>query len=110
MDEDRVKSKFRRNAFKTRNSDKPIKEGWTVLKLGDNGEKDGTYILNDIVKCGSYTYSNTDNGKMYNIVDQLISCSDIKGSGGTVVWTVFMSQYYFLEMPQLRERSRWLVP
>ena len=25
------------------------------------------------------------NGKMYNIVDQLISCSDIKGSGRTVV-------------------------
>ena len=25
------------------------------------------------------------NGKMYNIVDQLISCSDIKGSGRTAV-------------------------
>ena len=57
LDEDRVKSKSRRNAFKTRNPDKPIKEGWTVSKLGDKGEKDSTYILNDIVKCGSYTYS-----------------------------------------------------
>ena len=27
LDEDRVKSKSRRNAFKTRNPDKPIKEG-----------------------------------------------------------------------------------
>ena len=85
LDEDRVKSKSRRNAFKTRDPDKPIKEAWAVSKLGDKREKDGTYISNGIVKCGNYTYSNTDNGKMYNIIDKQIGCSDIKGSGRTVV-------------------------
>ena len=112
LDEDRVKSKSRRNAFKTRNPDKPIKEGWTVSKLGDKGEKDGTYILNGIVKCGNYIYSNTDNGKMHNIIEKQISCSALisKVPGEQLFWTVPMSQYYIFQMPQLCGRSRWLVP
>ena len=93
LDEDRVKSKSRRNAFKTRNPDKPTKEGWTVSKLGDKGEKDGTYILNVIVKCGNYIYSNTDNGKMYNRIRKQISCSAL-----------------ISKVPGEQLFSRWLVP
>ena len=39
--EDRVKSRSRKNAFKTREPDKPIREGWTVIKLGEAGENKG---------------------------------------------------------------------
>ena len=40
IDEDRARvcSKLRRNKFKIRNPDKPIRMGWTVCKLADVGE------------------------------------------------------------------------
>ena len=32
IDEERVKYRSRENAFKTREPDKPIREGWTIIK------------------------------------------------------------------------------
>ena len=70
IDEDHVKNRSRKNAFKTREPEKPIREGWTVIKLGEAGENKGSFVLNDSVKCGKHTHTNTDKGKNYNVVNQ----------------------------------------
>ena len=49
LDEYRVKSRSRHTAYKTREPDKPIREGWTVVKLGETGQKGGAFVLNDLV-------------------------------------------------------------
>ena len=64
LDEDRVKSRSKRNVYKSRQTDKPIREGWIVPKLGDRGENGGTFVYNDIVKWGKFTYTDTRKGKM----------------------------------------------
>ena len=85
IDEDHVKSRSRKNAFKTREPDKPIREGWTVIKLGEAGENKGSFVLNDLVKCGKHTNTNTDKGKNYNVVNQVLDCMNILASGRLVV-------------------------
>ena len=77
FDEDRVCSKSRRNKFKIRNPDKPIRMGWTVCKLDDVGENGGAFVYNHLVKCGDHTYTDTTNGKNYNVVEQLVNTGDI---------------------------------
>ena len=74
LDEDRVKSRSKRNVYKSRQTDKPTREGWTVPKLGDRGENGGTFVYNDIVKCGKFAYTDTSKGKIYNLVEQLLQC------------------------------------
>ena len=49
-DEGRVRSKSKRNPYKTRNPDKPIRMGWTVDKVVDKGEQGGYFTLNHLVK------------------------------------------------------------
>ena len=72
IDEGRVRSKSKRNAFKTRNPDKPIRMGWTIYKLGERGQFGNYMITNHLVNVGKKTYTSTANGKTYNIVDQLM--------------------------------------
>ena len=83
LDEGRITSKSRRNIYKTRNPDKPIRMGWTVNKLADKGELGGYFVYNHLTKVGKYSYTDLSKGKNYNIVDQLIS--EVKGLGKTVV-------------------------
>ena len=80
-----MKSKSKRNMYKSRQTDKPIREGWTVPKLGDRGENGCTVLYDDIVKCGKFTYTDTRKGKMYNLVEQLLQCSGMIRSGRIIV-------------------------
>ena len=72
IDEGRIRSKSKRNKFKIRNPDKPIRMGWTVNKIADMGELGGYYTFNHLVKVGKQTYTNTGFGKNYNTVEQLL--------------------------------------
>ena len=83
IDEGRIRSKSKRNKFKIRNPDKPIRMGWTVNKIADQGEFGGYYTYNHLVKVGNKTYNNTEFGKNYNTVDQLLE--GLKGMGRLVV-------------------------
>ena len=67
--------------YKSRQTDKPIREGWTVSKRGDRGENGGTFVYNDIVQCGKFTYADTRKDKMYNRVEQLFLCPGMIRSG-----------------------------
>ena len=64
IDEGRIRSKSKRNKFKIRNPDKPIRMGWTVNKIADQGEFGGYYTYNHLVKVGNKTYNNTEFGKI----------------------------------------------
>ena len=71
--------------YKSRQTDKPIREGWTVPKLGDRLENGGTFVYNEIVKGGKFTYTDTSRGKMYNLVEQLLQCPGMIRSGRMIV-------------------------
>ena len=49
------------------------------------GENGGTFVYNDIVKCGKFTYTDTRKGKMYNLVEQLLQCPGMIRSGRIIV-------------------------
>ncbi len=83
IDEGRIVSKSKRNPFKTRNPDKPIRMGWTVDKIPDCGEHGGYSIFNHLVKVGKYTYIDTHKGKNYKVVDQLTE--GLKNKGKMIV-------------------------
>eukprot|EP00794_Sanderia_malayensis_P001103 gene1103-biopygen337 len=83
VDEGRVTSKSKRNPYKIRNPDKPIRMGWTICKVSDKGANGGNYVANHVVKVGKKTYKTSGNGKNYDIVEQLIS--EFKDSGRLVV-------------------------
>ena len=83
IDEGRVRSKSNKNPFGTLNPEKPIKMGWTVFKLGEQGKFGGYMITDHLVKVGRKTYTSTARGKIYNIVDQLLSSH--KGNGKLVI-------------------------
>ena len=85
LDENRVKCRSKRDVYKSRQTDKPIGEGWTVPKLGDRGENGGTFLYNDIVKCRKFTHTDTRKGKMYNLVEQLLQCSGMIRCGRIIV-------------------------
>ena len=57
LDEGRITNKSRRNIYKTRNPDKPIRMGWTVNKLADKGELGGYFDYNHLTKVGKYSYT-----------------------------------------------------
>ena len=73
IDEGRVRSKSKRNPYKIRNPDKPIRMDWTICKVSDNGTQGGNFVANHVVKCGKKTYKNAQNGKNYDIVYQLLT-------------------------------------
>ena len=83
IDEGRIRSKSKRNPYKIRNPDKPIRMGWTVCKISDKGMNGGNYVANHVVKPGKKTHRNTVNGKNYDVVDQLLT--NFKDSGRLVV-------------------------
>ena len=79
IDEGRVKSKSKRNPYKIRNPEKPIKMGWTIYKIGERGQF-GVYAITDhLAKVGRKTYTSTSRGKTHNIVDQLLDPHKEKG-------------------------------
>ena len=83
IEEGRVRSKSRRNPFKVRNPNKPIRMGWTVCKISDKGQYGGYFVCNHVVKVGKKSYVHPQNGKNYDIVDQLTA--GLKNSGRLVV-------------------------
>ena len=85
LGEECVKSRSKHNTYKSRQTGKPIREGWTVPKLGDRGENEGTFVYNDIVKCGKFMCTDTSKGKMYNLVEQLLQCPGMIRSGRIIV-------------------------
>lgn len=72
IDEGRIVSKSRRNPYKIRNPDKPIRMGWTVCKVSNKGQHGCYFINNHVTKVGKKSYVHPENGKNYDIVDQLI--------------------------------------
>ena len=83
IDEGRVRSKSRRNPFKVRNPDKPIRMGWTVCKISYKGQYGGYFVCNHVVKVGKKSYVHPQNEENYDIVDQLTA--GLKNSGRLVV-------------------------
>ena len=79
IDEGRVKSKSKRNPYKIRNPEKPIKMGWTIYKIGERGQFGGYAITDHLAKVGRKTYTSTSRGKTHNIVDQLLDPHKGKG-------------------------------
>ena len=53
IDEGRVKSKSKRNPYKIRNPEKPIKMGWTIYKIGERGQFGGYAITDHLAKSGA---------------------------------------------------------
>ena len=83
IDEGRIRSKSKRNPYKTRNPDKPVRMGWTVCKISDKGCFGGNFVCNHVVKVGKKTYKNPQKGKNYDIVDQLLS--GLKDNGRLII-------------------------
>ena len=71
FDEGRIRIKSKRNPYKVRNPDKPIRMGWTVCKLNDKGLHGGCFIANH-VKIGKKSHFSSQNGKNCDIVEQLL--------------------------------------
>ena len=78
-----MRSKSKRNPYKVRNPDKPIRMGWTICKISDKGLHGGYYVANHVVKVEKKSYKYPENGKNYDIVDQLLS--GLKNGGRLVV-------------------------
>ena len=83
IDEGRIRSKSKRNPYKVRNPNKPIRMGWTVSKISDKGQHGGYFIANHVVKVGKKSYVSPQNGKNYDIVEQLLS--GLKNNGCSVI-------------------------
>ena len=83
INEGRIRSKSKRNPYKTRNPDKPVRIGWTVCKISDKGYLGGNFVCNHVVKVGKRTYVNPQKGKNYDTVDQLLS--GLKDNGRLVI-------------------------
>ena len=83
IDEGLVRSKSRRNPFKVRNPDKPIRMDWTVCKISDKGQYGGYFVCNHVVQVGKKSYVHPQNGKNYDIADQLTA--GLMNSGRSVV-------------------------
>ena len=81
-DEDHVTSKSKRNQFKIRNPDKPVRMGWTINKLAEVGEKGGSFVSNHLVKVGKATYADVSRGNTYSMVKLLLT--DVIGKGKLV--------------------------
>ena len=71
ISEGRVKSKSKRNPYKIRNPEKPIKMGWTIYKIGERGQFGGYAITDHLAKVGRKTYTSTSRGKPITL---LINC------------------------------------
>ena len=63
IDDGRVVSKRKRNPYKIRNPDKPIRMGWTSCKASDKSKLGGNFIINHVTKVGKKAYKNPENGK-----------------------------------------------
>ena len=63
--------------------DKPIRMGWTVCKISDQGTYGGYFVCDHVVKVGKKSYVYPKNGKNYDIVDQLTA--GLKDSGRLIV-------------------------
>ena len=55
-------SKSARNAYKTRSPNKPIRMGWNIYRLCDQGEVSDGFCLDAVVSVGDYTYDQVLNG------------------------------------------------
>ena len=97
IDEGRVTSKNKRNQFKIRNPDKPVRMGWIINKLAEVGEKGGSFVSNHIVKVGKATYTDVSKGKTYNMVK--LRLTDVKPR------TFRCSFWFFVGNPQKTKTS-----
>ena len=100
IDEGRVTSKSKRNQFKIRKPDKPIRMGWTINKLAEVGEKGGSFASNHLARVGKATYTDVFKGKTYNIVKLIFT--DVIGQGKLVA----NGQWFSQAMPSKRWKRR----
>ena len=80
-----VKSSSRHNAHKTREPDKPIREDWMEVKLGETGQKGGPFVLNYLVKWGKHSHTDTTKGRNYNVINHDLEGANLIGSGRLIV-------------------------
>ena len=57
--------------------------GWTVCKVSDKRQPGGYFVCDHVVKVGKKSYVHQQNGKNYDIVDQLTA--GLKDSGGLII-------------------------
>ena len=55
------------------------------MKLGETGQEGGAFVLNDVVKCGKYCHTDTDKGRNYNVINQVLEGANVIGSGRLIV-------------------------
>lgn len=80
IDEGRIKGKSKRNPYLTFEPNKPDRSGQNNYKCCQKGENTVGFTVANVLYVGSQTYTNDDEGKITNIVHQLIdSCGFIAG-------------------------------
>ena len=94
IDAGRVTCKSKRNQFKIRNPDKPVRMGWTINKLAEVGGKGGNFVSNHLVKVGKATYTDVSKGKTHNMVKLLLT--DVIREGKLVVMNSGFPTLYLL--------------
>ena len=57
--------KSERNPFKTRSTGKPIRMGWNILRLCDQGEITDGFCLDCVVQVGSFTFQDLELDEPY---------------------------------------------
>ena len=61
------------NAYKTRSPGKPIRMGWNIYRLCDQGEITHGFCLDDLVSVGAYTYDQVhEYGKRYTLMHKFL--------------------------------------
>ena len=61
------------NAYKTRSPGKPIRMGWNIYRLCDQGEITQGFCLDDLVSVGAYTYDQVhEYGKRYTLMHEFL--------------------------------------
>ena len=61
------------NAYKTRSPGKPIRMGWNIYRLCDQGEITHGFCLDDLVSVGAYTYDQVHQyGKRYTLMHKFL--------------------------------------
>ena len=103
-----IRQQSKRNSFKIRNPDKPIKMGCTIQKkIGEKRQCGGYMITDHLVKVGKKTYTSLEKGKTYNIVKQLLGYR--KGRGKLLVLVNGFPTRALLEDPRTIWNTRVVV-
>ena len=73
------------------------------MKLGETGQEGGAFVLNDLVKCGKYSHTDTAKGRNYNVINQVLEGANVIGSGRLIALdSVYVTTVLFKDA-----KSKW---